>query len=206
MPSLQNYDENGLIKSNTSQNERVTTFDSFMQGLDDEYDKRKELKSKPPVRKSAESKKTTPPPRPALPAAPLTLEGPIVYRDHQEKKKKKKQSPVKETKRPVVVPSSSDDEDSSQMVYDEDEAWFESDEEEKRRVTNEEENDNYEPKRKKTRISAKDDGDDRQYFSRLKEFYANKKPPSHSKETEAEEMEIGQGLWMPLSIWNRLFK
>lgn len=83
---------------------------------------------------------------------------------------------------------------------------FESDEEEKRRLTNVDDNDDYEPKRKKTRISAKDDGDDRQYYTRLKEFYANKKPPCHSNDTGEEEMEVGQGLWMPLTIWNRLFK
>ena len=129
MPSLHNYDENGLIKPSTSQNERVTTFDSFMQGLDDEYEKRKEMKKQPPpARKSAESKKVLP--SRALPPAPLTLEGPIAYRDQQQTKKTtkpvpKKKSPVKENKRPVIVSSSSDDDDEpSQMVYDEDEAWY----------------------------------------------------------------------------------
>ena len=123
MPSLHNYDENGLIDPSTSQNKRVTTFDSFMQGLDDEYDKRKEMKKQPaPARKSAESKKV--PALRAPPPAPLTLEGPIAYRDQQKKKSKKKKSPVKENKRPVIVSSSSDDDEPSQMVYDEDEAWY----------------------------------------------------------------------------------
>jgi hypothetical protein len=81
---------------------------------------------------------------------------------------------------------------------------FESDEEEKRRI-NEDDDDFYEPKKKK-RTSAKDDGDDQQYYSRLRDFYADAKAPSHSNDTENEDVEIGSGLWIPLSIWNRLFK
>ena len=56
MPTLRNYDENGLLKSTTDQNERLTSFDSFMQGLDQDYDKRKQLKNKPIQRKSSEIK------------------------------------------------------------------------------------------------------------------------------------------------------
>ena len=82
---------------------------------------------------------------------------------------------------------------------------FESDEEEKRRMKDDDE-DFYEPKRKKKRTSAKDDGDDQQYYSRLQDFYTDQKAPIHSKNSENDEVEIGAGLWMPLSIWNRLFK
>lgn len=71
---------------------------------------------------------------------------------------------------------------------------------------NEADDDFYEPKKKKKRTTAKDDGDDHQYYSRLRDFYADQKAPSHSNDSENDEIEIGQGLWMPLSIWDRLFK
>jgi len=127
MPTLRNYDENGLLKSTTDQNERLTSFDSFMQGLDQDYDKRKQLKTKPIERKSSEIKKTTTAP----PPVPLTLDGPIEYRDKQIKKKlppiKKSKPKSKPKKQTVLSSSSSDDErgetDPSKMVYDEDEAW-----------------------------------------------------------------------------------
>jgi len=127
MPTLRNYDENGLLKSTTDQNERLTSFDSFMQELDQEYDKRKQLKTKPIERKSSEIKKTTTAP----PPVPLTLDGPIEYRDKQIKKKlppiKKSKPKSKPKKQTVLSSSSSDDErgetDPSKMVYDEDEAW-----------------------------------------------------------------------------------
>jgi hypothetical protein len=127
MPTLRNYDENGLLKSTTDQNERLTSFDSFMQGLDQDYDKRKQLKTKPIERKSSEIKKTTTAP----PPVPLTLDGPIEYRDKQIKKKpspiKKAKPKSKPKKQTVLSSSSSDDErgeiDPSKMVYDEDEAW-----------------------------------------------------------------------------------
>jgi hypothetical protein len=128
MPSLRNYDENGILKTTTDQNTRLTSFDSFMQGLDQEYDQRKQLKNKPIQRKSSETRKAIAVPPPP-PPAPLTLDGPIQYRD---KKIKKKPSPIKKAKpkkQPVVISSSSDDDDErgetdpSKMVYDEDEAW-----------------------------------------------------------------------------------
>jgi hypothetical protein len=127
MPTLRNYDENGLLKSTTDQNERLTSFDSFMQGLDQDYDKRKQLKTKPIERKSSEIKKTTTAP----PPVPLTLDGPIEYRDKQIKKKLlpiKKAKPKPKPKKQIVLSSSSSDDergetDPSQMVYDEDEAW-----------------------------------------------------------------------------------
>jgi len=129
MPTLRNYDENGILKSTIDQNERLTSFDSFMQGLDEEYDQRKQLKNKPIQKKPLETKKMNPAPPP--PPSPLTLDGPIQYRD---KKVKKKPSPIKKAKvqpkkKPVTISSSSssDDEggetDPSKMVYDEDEAW-----------------------------------------------------------------------------------
>jgi hypothetical protein len=83
---------------------------------------------------------------------------------------------------------------------------FESDEEEKQRINDEDDDDFYEPKKKKKRLSAKDDGDDQQYYSRLRDFYADRKAPSHSNNTENDDVEIGSGLWIPLSIWDRLFK
>jgi len=83
---------------------------------------------------------------------------------------------------------------------------FESDEEEKQRIIDENDEDFYEPKKKKKCLSAKDDGDDQQYYSRLRDFYADQKAPSHSNNTENDDIEIGSGLWIPLSIWNRLFK
>jgi hypothetical protein len=129
MPTLRNYDENGILKSTIDQNERLTSFDSFMQGLDQEYDQRKQLKTKPIQKKPLETKKMNPTPPP--PPIPLTLDGPIQYRD---KKLKKKPSPIKKAKvkpkkKPVISSSSSDDDDErgetdpSKMVYDEDEAW-----------------------------------------------------------------------------------
>ncbi|CAF1219120.1 unnamed protein product [Adineta steineri] len=214
MPTLRNYDENGLIKPTTDQNERLTSFDSFMQGLDQDYDKRKQLKNKPIERKSSESKKTTTAPPP--PQVSLTLDGPIEYRDKKIKKKpapppppvKKVKTKAKPQKRPVLSSSSSEDEeketDPSKMVYDEDEAWFESDEEEKRRLIDEND-DSYEPKKKRKRILAKDDGDDKQYFTRLRDFYADQKPPCHINNSENEDVEMSPGFWMPLTIWNRLF-
>jgi hypothetical protein len=211
MPTLRNYDDNGILKSTTDQNERLTSFDSFMQGLDQEYDQRKQSKNKSNQRKPSEIKKTITVPPP--PPSPLTLDGPIQYLD---KKIKKKSTPIKKAKpkpkkQPVIISSSSSDEDEggetdpSKMIYDEDEAWFESDEEEKRRI-NDEDEDFYEPKKKKKRSSAKDDGDDQQYYSRLRDFYADQKAPSHSNNSENDDIEIGSGLWIPLSIWNRLFK
>lgn len=135
MPTLQNYDENGVLKPSTTTTtggERLTSFDSFMQGLDQEYDQRKQSKPKPIQRKSSEIKRTTtaPPPRPP---SPLTLDGPIQYLDKKVKKKstpiKKKPKP-KPKKKPVVLSSDDDDDDEeggetdpSKMVYDEDEAW-----------------------------------------------------------------------------------
>lgn len=132
MPTLRNYDENGIIKSTTTtnQNQRLTSFDSFMEGLDQEYDERKQLKNKSIQRKPSETRKTTtsaPPP----PPSPLTLDGPIQYLD---KKIKKKPTPIKKAKpkpqkKPVIISSDDDDEeeggetDPSKMVYDEDEAW-----------------------------------------------------------------------------------
>ncbi len=83
---------------------------------------------------------------------------------------------------------------------------FESDEEEKQRIIDEDDEDFYEPKKKKKCLSAKDDGDDQQYYSRLRNFYADQKAPSHSTNHENDDIEIGSGLWIPLSIWNRLFK
>jgi hypothetical protein len=84
---------------------------------------------------------------------------------------------------------------------------FESDEEEKQQQRiNDEDDDFYEPKKKKKRLSAKDDGDDQQYYSRLRDFYADQNAPSHSNKTENDDVEIGSGLWIPLSIWDRLFK
>lgn len=105
MPTLRNYDENG---------EKLTSFDSFMQELDEEYEKRKTKTTL--TRKSSESKKETK----VKPKVPLTLDGPINYRDQQNKKKK--------TKVPVVKPpspsgSSDDEEEEEEIVYDEDEAW-----------------------------------------------------------------------------------
>ena len=82
---------------------------------------------------------------------------------------------------------------------------FESDEDEKQRAADDDE-DLYEPKKKKTRTIAKDDGDDRQYLTRLKDFYVDKKPPSHTINGENDDVEIGKGFWIPSSIWNRLFK
>ncbi|CAF3418965.1 unnamed protein product [Rotaria socialis] len=202
MPTLRNYDENGLLKSTTDQDEPLTSFDSFMQSLDDEYDVRKQSKNKTVKKKPAETKKTT-----VEPSTPLTLDGPIQYRD---KKPKKKSSPIKQkktqTKKQTVISSSSSDEETepSNMVYDEDNAWFESDEDEKQRLVDHDE-DLYEPKKKKTRTLAKDDGDDRQYLTRLQDFYADKKPPSHTINGENDDVEIGKGFWIPSSIWNRLF-
>mgnify|MGYP000362635405 CR=1 FL=1 len=84
---------------------------------------------------------------------------------------------------------------------------FESDEDEKRNlVDNDEDDDYYEPKKKKLRSLAKDDGDNRQYLTRLKDFYANQKTPHHTKDNENDDIEIGPRLWIPSSIWNRLFK
>ncbi|CAF1423979.1 unnamed protein product [Rotaria sordida] len=211
MPTLRNYDENGLLKLTTDQNERLTSFDSFMQSLDHEYDKRKQLKNKTIEKKSTEIKKTTTTSVP--PSTSLTLDGPIEYRD---KKIKKKPSTIKKTqtktstKKQPVLSSSSDDEneetDPNKMVYDEDNAWFESDEDEKQRLADEDEDeDYYEPKKKKKRSLAKDDGDNQQYLSRLKDFYTDKKPSSHTNNSEHDDIEIGQGLWIPLSIWDRLF-
>ena len=71
---------------------------------------------------------------------------------------------------------------------------------------NNEEEDFYEPRKKKKRTSAKDDGDDQQYYSRLRDFYADEKAPSHANNPENDEIEIGSGLWIPSSVWNRLFK
>ena len=82
---------------------------------------------------------------------------------------------------------------------------FESDEDEKARL-NEEDDDFYEPKKKRKRTIAKDDGDDQQYYSRLRDFYANERAPSHAKNPDNEEVEIGAGLWIPSSIWDKLFK
>ncbi|CAF5049834.1 unnamed protein product, partial [Rotaria magnacalcarata] len=202
MPTLRNYDENGLLKLTTDQDEPLTSFDSFMQSLDDEYDVRKRSKNRAVEKKPAETKK------PAVePSTPLTLDGPIQYRD---KKLKKKSSPIKkietQPKKQTVISSSSSDEETepSNMVYDEDNAWFESDEDEKQRLVDHDE-DLYEPKKKKTRILAKDDGDDRQYLTRLKDFYADKKPPSHTINGENDDVEIGKGFWIPSSIWSRLF-
>ena len=125
MPTLRNYDENGILKSTTDQSERLTSFDSFMQELDDDYDKRKQQKAKPIQKKPSEVQKTT-----TAPPEPLTLDGPIEYRD---KKLKKKPAPMKKAKakpqkKPAIISSSSDDDENgetnpSQMVYDEDEAW-----------------------------------------------------------------------------------
>jgi hypothetical protein len=213
MPTLRNYDENGILKSTTDQNESLTSFDSLMQELDDEYDKRQQLKSKPIQKKPPEVRKTTTAPPP--PPAPLTLDGPIQYRDKNMKKKPApiKQAKPKPKKKPVIISSSSSSDgeggggetDPSKIVYDEDEAWFESDEEEKRRMKDEDD-DFYEPKKKKKRILAKDDGDDQQYYSRLRDFYANQKAPSHENNAENDDIEIGLGLWIPTSIWNKLFK
>jgi len=193
IPTMKNYDENG---------EKLTSFDSFMQGLDDEYDKRK-TKPTTLTRKSSETKKET-----KTPEVPLTLDGPIAYRDQQKKKAAAAARPPS----PSSSSSSSEDneEEEEEMVYDEDEAWFESDEEEKRRIVEEEndgdDDDQYEPKRKRRRIVAKDDGDDRQYFSRLKEFYSNRKAPTHDQHgNDDDEIEVGQGLWIPTNVWNRLF-
>ncbi|CAF1081670.1 unnamed protein product [Rotaria sp. Silwood1] len=216
MPTQHNYDENGLLKSTIDQNERLTSFDSFMQSLDHEYDKRKQLKNKIIEKKPSEVQKTTTTDSSAFPSTPLTLDGPIEYRD---KKVKKKPSPIKKTKtkakkatttkKPLVISSSSSDDDNeetdpSKMVYDEDNAWFESDEDEKQRLVDEDE-DFYEPKKKKKRSSAKDDGDDQQYLTRLRDFYADQKPPSHTNNNENDDIEIGKGFWIPSSIWNRLF-
>lgn len=123
MPTEQNYDENGLLRTTTDQNERLTSFDSFMQSLDNEYDKRKQLKNKTVEKKPVEKKTTTDEPK--QPAALLTLDGPIEYRD---KKSKKKLSPTKKSKvkKPVIKSSSSSDNEEmeqSNMVYDEDNAW-----------------------------------------------------------------------------------
>lgn len=71
---------------------------------------------------------------------------------------------------------------------------------------NNDDDDQYEPKKKRRRITAHDDGDDRQYFSRLKDFYANRKAPTHEQHGDQDEVEVGQGLWMPTSVWDRLFK
>jgi hypothetical protein len=126
MPTLRHYDDNGLLEPATTQNERLTSFDSFMQGLDEDYDQRKQIKTKTIQRKSSEVKKTTAPPPPP---APLTLDGPIEYRDKKEKKKKAPPPPplikkVIPKKRPVLSSSSEDEGgDPSKMVYDEDEAW-----------------------------------------------------------------------------------
>ncbi|CAF4843808.1 unnamed protein product [Rotaria sp. Silwood1] len=135
MPTQHNYDENGLLKSTIDQNERLTSFDSFMQSLDHEYDKRKQLKNKIIEKKPSEVQKTTTTDSSAFPSTPLTLDGPIEYRD---KKVKKKPSPIKKTKtkakkatttkKPLVISSSSSDDDNeetdpSKMVYDEDNAW-----------------------------------------------------------------------------------
>ena len=127
MPTLRNYDENGLLKSATEQNERLTSFDLFMQELDDEYDKRQRAKNKTIQNKLPEEKQITA--TAPKPSTPLTLDGPIEYRD----KKKKQSSSIKKTKsqqskkRIILSSSSSENEneeiDSSQMIYDEDEAW-----------------------------------------------------------------------------------
>lgn len=138
MPTLRDYDENGLIKPSNDQKERVTSFDSFMENLDNEYEARKQAKNQATQRKSAETKKTTAPA--PIASAPLTLDGPIQYRDKQIKKKPTssaaKPKPEVKTKakpkpkKPAVLSSSSDDDDDeggetdpSKMVYDEDEAW-----------------------------------------------------------------------------------
>ncbi|CAF4505336.1 unnamed protein product, partial [Rotaria sp. Silwood2] len=81
---------------------------------------------------------------------------------------------------------------------------FESDEDEKQRLADEDD-DFYEPKKKKNRSSAKDDGDNQQYLARLRDFYSDQKPPSHTNNGENDDIEIGKGFWIPLSIWNRLF-
>lgn len=121
MPTLRNYDENGVLRTTTDQNERLTSFDSFMQSLDEEYDKRKQAKSKPIEKKPAEIKKL------ARPPSPLTLDGPIEYRDQKLKKNAKTKTKSKPKPKPVIISSSSEDEngdnDQRQMVYDEDEAW-----------------------------------------------------------------------------------
>lgn len=135
MPTLRDYDANGILKPTTESNEPLTSFDSFMQELDQEYDKRKQAKAKSIQKKPSDSKKTTTAPTLAPPPAPLTLDGPIQYRDRRTKKKstpikKAKAKPQAQAKKkPVVIASSSseDDEqgetDPNKMVYDEDEAW-----------------------------------------------------------------------------------
>ena len=71
---------------------------------------------------------------------------------------------------------------------------------------NEEEDDFYEPKKKKKRTTAKDDGDDQQYYTRLRDFYADERAPSHANNPDNEEAEVGPGLWIPSTIWDKLFK
>ena len=86
-----------------------------MQGLDDEYDRRK---SKPTLTKKTSDTKKEKKSAAATPKAPLTLDGPIAYRD-QTKKKTKAPAVVK----PPSPSGSSDEEDEEEMIYDEDEAW-----------------------------------------------------------------------------------
>ena len=138
IPTLHNYDDNGiLLKATTNQNEeRLTSFDSFMQSLDDEYDKRRRVKSRSTQKKVDEVKKITATTSTTTTcqneSTALTLDGPIEYRDNKLKKKLKplkkvKAKPKVSKKKPILTSSSSDDDaeviDSSQMVYDEDEAW-----------------------------------------------------------------------------------
>jgi hypothetical protein len=203
MPSQRHYDDAGRLTSTTTEQERVTSFDSFMEDLDKDYDKRK-VKSQ--SKKATEIKTTS---QKSVPA-PLTLDGPIVYRDQQKKtKKNKSKTSTAQVHTTASLADENNVEQPHEMIYDEDEAWFESDDDDndKRHSTNDYASDNDEPKRKKSKRSiAHDDGDDRQYYTRLKEFYAGRNVPSHEHTDGQDEVEIGRNLWIPSTVWTRLFK
>ena len=113
MPTSRNYDENGRL---TSSDEPATSFDSFLQGLDEDYDKRKESR-KATVKKTPSQVQLVNIPQAPAPG-PLTLEGPIAYRDQNKKKTTKKEQP------PPPASAQNDSQDNDfEMVYDEDEAW-----------------------------------------------------------------------------------
>lgn len=121
MPTTKNYDENGQIRNS---GERISSFDTFLQSLDDDYDKRRKEVKKKSTQKPNSEKKTNQ----IEPAQPLSLDGPIVYRDQRKKTSKSKKAPVQPAI-PVVQDKNKNDseeekdQEKEEMVYDEDEAW-----------------------------------------------------------------------------------
>ncbi|CAF0958851.1 unnamed protein product [Didymodactylos carnosus] len=211
MPTIQNYDENGTATeaASSSNKERLTEFDTYMMGLDEEYDGRKKKNDKQQQLKNLSKTASTITTAPA--SAPLSLDGPVLYRDVVLKNKKQKEMKNSAPKKRSRKAASSTDED--EMEYNEDEDYFESDEEEenkkKNRINNDfsdDDDDVYTAKRKKQKVSrALDDGDNDQYYSRLRQHYVDKQPITHMDNVDNDDVEISRGFWMPLSLWNRLF-